>query len=643
VRLRPHPPAVAAAYHLQSSIVSLQLVILALCVSFCSEPQARASSVQPPACLSPSALTASPDGQWLFIACATANEVAVFNRQTGTVAKRIPVPGSPSGLALSTDGTRLYVTCAAPQSTVCALDIALGKTLATIPAGHTALAPVLSHDGKTLFVCSRFDDAVAVINLTTRKETSRIQVQREPVAAAITPDGNLLFVANHLPAGRSDLDDVAAAVSVIDTRTCAVVKHIGLPGGSTLLRGVCVSPDGRFAAVTHVLARYHMPTTQVERGWIMSNALSLINVAQMKLLNSVLLDNIDRGAANPWAVAWTADGKSICATHAGTHEMSVIDARALLAKLASLPIQTAPQAAADSISASRTAADVPNDLAFLVGLRTRMALPGNGPRALALAGPAVCVANYFSDSLCTVDLSQPCPAPSCIALQPATAPSTARKGEMLFNDATLCFQAWLSCASCHSSDARVDGMNWDLLNDGLGNPKNSKSLLLSFQTPPSMALGVRANAATAVRAGIRHTLFTVLPEEYPAAIDQYLKSLTPIPGPRVVKGRLSPAARRGQALFTDPAVGCAECHPSPRFTDLKPHPVGTTGKFDRPTDIFYTPTLVEVWRTAPYLHDGSAATVRDTLTTRNRTDQHGKTNHLKPEQIDDLVEYVLSL
>jgi cytochrome c peroxidase len=189
----------------------------------------------------------------------------------------------------------------------------------------------------------------------------------------------------------------------------------------------------------------------------------------------------------------------------------------------------------------------------------------------------------------------------------------------------------------------VDGLNWDLLNDGIGNPKNSKSLLLSFQTPPSMALGVRPNAAAAVRAGIRHTLFTVLPEEYPAAIDQYLQSLTPLPSPHLVNGKLSAAARRGQKLFSNATIGCAECHPPPRFTDLKPHPVGTRGKLDRPADAFYTPTLIEVWRTVPYLHDGSAATMRDVLTTCNRDDQHGKTSHLTPQQTDDLADYVLSL
>jgi cytochrome c peroxidase len=64
---------------------------------------------------------------------------------------------------------------------------------------------------------------------------------------------------------------------------------------------------------------------------------------------------------------------------------------------------------------------------------------------------------------------------------------------------------------------------------------------------------------------------------------------------------------------------------------------------DRPNDTFYTPTLIETWRTAPYLHDGSAATMREVLTTRNSGDLHGRTSHLKKEQIDDLLEYVLSL
>ena len=89
--------------------------------------------------------------------------------------------------------------------------------------------------------------------------------------------------------------------------------------------------------------------------------------------------------------------------------------------------------------------------------------------------------------------------------------------------------------------------------------------------------------------------------------------------------------------------GCAACHPPGLFTDLQEYDVGTRRVFDKPTDIFDTPTLIELWRTAPYLHDGSAVTVRDVLTTRNPNDKHGKTSNLSNKEAEDLCNYLLSL
>jgi cytochrome c peroxidase len=76
---------------------------------------------------------------------------------------------------------------------------------------------------------------------------------------------------------------------------------------------------------------------------------------------------------------------------------------------------------------------------------------------------------------------------------------------------------------------------------------------------------------------------------------------------------------------------------------LKAHAVGTANPQDRARQKFDTPTLVECWRTAPFLHDGSAVTLEEVLTTRNPRDEHGQTSHLTPRQLDDLVAYVLSL
>jgi len=191
-----------------------------------------------------------------------------------------------------------------------------------------------------------------------------------------------------------------------------------------------------------------------------------------------------------------------------------------------------------------------------------------------------------------------------------------------------------------SGDARADGLNWDLLNDGMGNPKQTKNMLLSHQTPPVMVSGIRGNAEAAVRSGLKFIQFAVRPEEDAVAIDEYLKSLEPVPSPHLEDGELSKSAQRGKKLFKQ--AGCIDCHPAPLYTDLQSYDVGIgTGreqgmKFD-------TPTLIENWRTAPFLYDGRAATMMDVIKIHNPKDTHGKTSQLSEKELADLAEFILSL
>ena len=585
--------------------------------------------------LSPFALAADNEGKNLYIAEATAKQVVVFNITEGKVTQVISLPEEPTGLALAPDGSRLYVTGAAPNGPIHVVNLQTGKVAHTLSAGHTPCAPVVSPDENMLYVCNRFNNNVSVIDLASRKESAKINVKREPVAAAITQDGRFLFVANHLPAGASDGDYAAAVVSVLDTTTKKVIKTIDLPNGSTSLQGICVSPDGRHAYITHILSRYQLPTTQLERGWMNTNALSIIDISKKELVNTVLLDDVDLGAANPWGVACTDDNKYICVTHAGTHEVSVIDAISLHKKLASI-------AKGEKVSdVSQTPDDVPNDLSFLVGLRRRLKLNGKGPRGLAVIDTKLYAAEYFTDSLGIIDINpESYPKARSIALGTGKSLTKVRKGQMLFNDATLCFQHWQSCASCHPGGGRVDALNWDLLNDGLGNPKNTKSMLLAHKTPPAMMTGIRPNAEAAVRAGIRHIQFAVRPEEDAVAIDEYLKSLEPVQSPLLVKGKLSKTAQQGHNIFNK--AGCSSCHTPPLYTDLKKYNIGTGKGLDE-NQSFDTPTLVEVWRTSPYLYDGRAQTIKEVLTRYNAGNRHGKTSTLTDEEINKLAEFILSL
>jgi len=596
--------------------------------------------------LSPAALVASPDGTALYIACATGNRVLALDIATRRVTHSIEMPSNPTGLCLSADGTQLFVTCAAPASRVCVIETARGSIAGEFPAGHTAMAPVLSPDGKTLFVCNRFNNDVSVFDLAAKKKLLRIPVKREPVAAAITPDGKRLLVANHLPAGRADVEHVAAVVSVIDTDRGQIVDDLWLPNGSGALNDLRVSPDGKFTVLTHLIGRFWRPATQIERGAMNSNAMTIIALDRMEVLNTVLLDDWDRGAANPWGVAWSADSKMVVVSHAGTHEVSVIDFPGLLARLVDMPPTMLRVNVPYSFGMPPPApTDASNDPSFLGGLRDRRRLPKGdlGPRSVVVVGRRAYVANYFSDTLSVMELDRLQPGVETIPLGPKPRMTAARLGELYFHDARICYQGWQSCSSCHPGDARVDALNWDLPNDGLGNPKNTKSLLLAHKTPPVMSLGQRETAEAAVRVGIHRILLTFQPASVAKAMDAYLKSRQPVPSPHLVNGKLSPAAQRGEKLFHSKETRCAQCHPPPLFTDLRSHDVGTRGAQDRATDKFDTPSLVELWRTSPYLHDGSVATLRDLLVFANPDDRHGTTSHLTADEILDLCEYLLSL
>jgi DNA-binding beta-propeller fold protein YncE len=600
------------------------------------------ASVSP---LSPAALVATQSGETLFVGGATLPQVQIVDSAARAVRHTIPMPAAVSGLALTPDESTLVVTCAAPESVVRLLETASGRVTAQFGAGHHTTAPVVSRDGRTLFVCHRFTDEVGVIDLATGRERQRIRVRREPVAAALTRDGGHLLVANLLHDGRADVAGVHAVISVIGVAAGRVVREFPLPDGGGVINDLRVSPDGRYAVATHLIGRYYQPATQVERGWINTNALTLIDLTSWRVVDTVLLDAPDRGAANPWGLAWTPDGRHLVVAHSGLHEVSVIDFPTLVDRLNRPAAPAAPAGKNQPPPPPAPVVERSRDLTFLATMRRRVLLPPGdlGPRAVAYAAGRIWIANYFSDSLSIVDPATPGRPAESLPLGPRPILAGARLGEFQFHNARICLQGWQSCASCHPGDARVDALNWDQLNDGLGNPKNNRSLLYSFKLSPVMSLGVRADMKTAVRAGVRHAMFTDQPEEVAEALDAYLESLRPVPSPRLVRGELSPAARRGEKLYFDATVGCAECHPRGSTTDMKRYDVGTRGALDRPEDTFYTPSLIEVWRTAPYLHDGSAATMREVLTTRNAAGRHGRTSHLRPTEINELIEYVLSL
>ncbi len=563
------------------------------------------------------------DGSNGYVSDATSNKVYKLDLSKGDVDATYSASQAVNSVEV-VNGS-IYALEGGLAGNVSKLNADLSEVEKTVETGHTPV-DMVAVNGK-LYVACRYTNNVYVYNESDLSLVTTIPVSREPMAMTVV--GTDIYVACHLTADSADNsinEVVTAKVVVIDTNTNTASKEISLLNGSDGVKDICTSSDGNYVYVSHVLARYTYPTTQLDRGWINTNAITIIDTASKEVLTAVLLDNVELGAANPWGVA--CDGNNLIVSVAGTSEMIVIDTTKMFSAIER--VKNGGNEYVDAVE------DIPNYMPFLDACKTRVTVDGQGLRNLAIADGKAYVCEYFTGDIAVFNISSKAVSKIFLGDQPEIDDN--RRGEIIWNDGTLCYQQWESCASCHP-DGRVDGLNWDNLNDGLGNPKNVKSMLYAHRTPPVMITGIRADAEVAVRAGMKFIQFNVLPDEDLNALDEYIKSISPIDSPYLDRdGTYSDAAEAGKALFE--SQGCVTCHYGSNFTDMLTH----TSSSDHTYNVnwesrdFDTPTLVEVWSTGPWFASGQYKTLREAVVASLK-ENHG----LSDEQIDNLTAYVGSI
>ncbi len=588
------------------------------------------STPNKPKYLSPSELSVSPDKKTLYVAEQTGKTISLVNVLENRVIKRISLPNEPTGIVLSREGSKALVTCASdrwPAGIVAVVNLDGGSVESRIPVGHGARSPVISPDGSTLYVCNFFDNDISVIDIAAGKETRRIPVIREPYIARLTPDGTVLVVANSLPDQKATDDPpVSCQVSLISTSDNTINTSLHLFDGSHSTFGLAISPDGKYAFISHLVAKYTIPATRIDFGWVHTNNISIVDIKAQKVINSICLDRSSRGFGNPWGLVCSEEGKHLCVAHAGSNEISIID----------LPY---------FISKAQEPKDHSSDFSVLINTtanvrRKEIPVSVKNPRALAVVDDILYTAGYFSDSLeyFNLDLTSTSSPLGKIALGPHQPMTTERIGESYFYDAKICLQNWQSCHSCHPF-TRPDALNW-VLGGGNNTPKNAKSMLYSWWTPPTQWSGrVRTHAQESIRAGIQVELFRH-PEEWIAVpLDTFFMNMRAVPSPNLVKGRLSEAAQRGKNLYYQGKIDCRYCHGGPLFTDNLWHNAGVIDPYDV-NNQWVTPNLIEAWRTAPYGHIGSYEKIEDIMKLPNHSNA-GEV--LSSDEFNDLVQYILSL
>jgi mono/diheme cytochrome c family protein len=189
----------------------------------------------------------------------------------------------------------------------------------------------------------------------------------------------------------------------------------------------------------------------------------------------------------------------------------------------------------------------------------------------------------------------------------------------------------IACASCHP-EGHEDGHTWDF--DPVG-----------FRRTQAVGGGVLKTAPlhwSGDQADLSHLMSEVFvgrmggPQPGKRRIDLMGRFIERIPAFPASPPDDPAAVARGQALFSDRQVGCADCHSGEMFTNNLNKDVGTG-------ELFQVPSLIGVSGRAPFMHDGCAATLRDRFDPACGGSKHGNVSALSTAQLDDLVTYLESL
>jgi hypothetical protein len=352
------------------------------------------------------------------------------------------------------------------------------------------------------------------------------------------------------------------------------------------------------------------------------------------------LDETNAYFSDPSGIAVEPSGRRVFVASSGANVVTVVDLARLERWLETAGERTRRCAIDDlQLSPEYVVARVPT---------------GINPRQLALSpdGRTLWVAERLQDSVLAIDTAT-LQLAGRVVLGDGGNDDPIRRGERVFARAATTFQGQFSCRSCHP-DGHVDGLAYDFDLDGVGrNIVDNRNLQGLAGTEPFKWIG--SNPSLRVQCGPRFARVLTRSDPFSEKdlddLDAFVFSLPPSRTPSS-SGPWTDAQRRGREIFFATrapdgreipyGLRCSTCHRPPLYTDRLPADVGTKGPLDD-TGLFDTPHLLGVATSAPFLHDGRAATLEEIWTVYNPNDEHGVTSAMNKIQLNDLVEYLKRL
>ncbi len=567
------------------------------------------------------------------------DSVTVFNAATNAKVTEINVGTGPRTIAVAPSG-RLWVTNKF-SSTISLIDpasLAVVQTL-TLPFASQPFGIAFAPTGGVAFVALEATGRVLKLDAATGAVLGTVDVGPNPRHVSVNSDGTLLyasrFVTPALP-GESTAQVLPGAsggeVVIVATGSMIVNGTISLrhsdkddfeiqgSGVPNYLGALTISPDG---------ASGWVPSKQdnILRGTLRSGAninfQNTVRAISSKVDLTTGTEDFDArvdldNSSVASAAAFDPYGSYMFVALETSREVAVVDAHGHW-EIFRIQVGRAPQGLAISPDGQRLY--VNNFMDRTVGVYDLSRLMNLGETNLPAIGTFSAVA---TEKLSTQVL----------------------RGKQFFYDARdtrLARDAYMSCASCHN-DGGHDGRTWDLTGMGEG-LRNTISLrgrsgaqgflhwsanfneVQDFEGQiRGLAGGTGLMSDAAFNAGTRSQPLGDAKAGQSADLDAlaaYVASLSSFANSprRNNDGTLTAAAIAGRDVFA--SANCAQCHTGTAFTNSAAANLNDIGTIRQPgsgnrlggvlTGID-APTLRDVWATAPYLHDGSAATIAEAIT-----------------------------
>jgi len=646
-------------------------------------PPGTASATSPdgpssPPASSSSSLALTADGGTLLVVNPDSNSLTFVDTTTLVPVFELEVGSDPRTVAVSYDGTRAYVANRGGGS-VSAIDLAARQVITTVAVGHRPYGVVVSPDGGWLYVAEQGMDRLSVLDTVTWEKLASYPVDDRPSGLALTGDGQTLFV-THLLGNRMTVFDAPSVVVYLplvlrpwskSMEASARQGAFGPPSSTTLDKPRVSDKRDREAA---------------ERGiTLISSAVPLW--PDSNLIQAVVLGPCPPGDGGPSSMecAYVPHTQSLSSNPNLTFETTVrpqvsivdvasrehligqhFDLSGIDPPAVGLPFDAAVTSGGGELWVVNAAS---NDLTVVdLEMRQRAAHVevGANPRAIALAedGAVAYVNNTLDGTVSVIDTGA-YTVTNVITVTDIPLPPLLLRGKQLFHtsaDPRLARDQWISCNTCHF-EGEHDGRTWTF---GFAGPRNTTSLLGMIETYPLRWSGEWDESADSEFANRKENFGSGLVDgdmncslspadcvNHPPnqgrsydldALAAFMDSLQVEMSPSHARGEpLSLAELRGKAIFEDPAVGCATCHPAPLYTDLQLHDVGTSTPDERIGPAFDTPTLRGLYDSAPYFHDGSADTLLETVTRPSPGSEHDVRGLLNEEERADLMAFLVAL